>query len=238
MSLNYSGFVQRFAELTASIKADANPTIIIPAAIDYAEQRIYRELDLLAVVTTDATTACSSGVRNFTLPTGIGTFITTDQVNVFTPAAVASSNATRVPLVPVSRDFLDNSYPTALSSQCATPEYFSMRSNSIIAFGPAPDAAYTIEVIGTQRPTVLSASNSSTILTQYVPDLFVAASMVFAADYMKKGADPSIAQHQQSWEAQYQTLMKSAATEQFRAKFQAEGWTAEQPNPIATPSRV
>jgi hypothetical protein len=41
-----------------------------------------------------------------------------------------------------------------------------------------------------------------------------------------------------NWESQYQLLMQSAATEQFRATFASEGWTAKQPNKVATPPRV
>ena len=34
------------------------------------------------------------------------------------------------------------------------------------------------------------------------------------------------------------TLMQSASVEQFRAKYQSEGWTSDSPSPIATPKRV
>jgi hypothetical protein len=242
MSLTYTTYTQQLANLmveTSSAGFTPEFQTFLPGCIDYAEQRIYREVDLLYTVTTDNTTTCSSGVRNFTLPTGIGTFITVQQISVFSPAGTTTGNGTRVPLIPVSRDFLDNAFPTQLSSQCGTPEYFSMRSNSIVAFGPAPDGAYLIEVIGTQRPTPLSSGNPTTILTLYVPELFMAASMVFGAGFMRDfGSQADNAQMSASWETQYQTLLKSAATEQFRAKFQSQGWTAEQPNPVATPQRA
>jgi hypothetical protein len=160
-------------------------------------------------------------------------------VNVFSPAGGGSSVTTRVPLVPASRDFVDNSYPSAQSSLCGTPEYFSRPTAAMITFGPAPDAPYTIEVIGIQRPQPLSSANSSTILTQYVPDLWFAATAVSAFGYMRDfGGQADNPQGAQSWENQYQMLMKTAAVEQFRARYQSQGWTTEQPNPIATPSRV
>jgi hypothetical protein len=119
------------------------------------------------------------------------------------------------------------------------PEFYAMFSNSEVLFGPAPDAPYTVEVIGTQRPNPLSSANSSTILTQYVPDLFIAASMVFASGFQKdfsaQGDNP---QQGNSWESQYTKLMQSASIEQFCAKFQSEGWGSEQPSPIATPKRT
>ena len=167
MSLTYSTWVSQLANLMAESSADSNFQTFLPGCIDYAEQRIYREVDLLYTVVTDATTQTSECVRNFSLPTDVGTYITVDQVNILTPAATPSSAASRVPLVPTSRDFIDNSFPTQLSSYCGLPEYYCVRSNSILSFGPAPDQAYYVEVTGTQRPAPLSVSNSSTILTQY-----------------------------------------------------------------------
>lgn len=234
MSLTYFSFVQRFAEQTGTIKADANPTLIIPSAIEYAEQRIYRELDLLFTQTTDATKQVSSGVREFTVSSALGTFITIDQINIITPAGSLSSVGSRSPLVPTSPEFLDAAFPTNASSLAGVPEYYAMRSNSLALLGPAPDGPYYAETIGIQRPAALSSANSSTILTQYIPDVFMAAAMVYAVEYMKDiRLQPAEAPaHTQGWEAQYQNLIKSAAVEQFRAKHESQGWTSQQPSPL------
>ena len=67
----------------------------------------------------------------------------------------------------------------------------------------------------------------------------MAASMIFGSAYMRDfGAQSDNPQMAQSWEQQYQQLVKSAVVEQFRAKFQSEGWTSKQPNPIVTPKRA
>lgn len=239
-TLNYTTYVSQAANLTVISSNDANFQTMLPGMIDYAEQRIYRELDLLYTVVTDATTQVSTSQRRFTLPTGSGVFVVVDAVNIITPVTATSSTGSRTQLVPVSREFMDAVYPSGgISSNSGVPQYFSMVSNSIIDFGPSPDAPYYAEVIGTTRPTPLSAANSSTILTQYVPDLFMAASMVFAFGYMRDfGGQTDNPGATQSWENQYQTLLKSAAVEQSRLKFQAEGWTAKQPSPLATPKRV
>lgn len=235
MSLNYFSFVQRFAELTGTMKADVNPTIIVPGAIEYAEQRIYRELDLLYTQTTDATKQVSSGVREFTISTSIGTFITVDQINIITPSATPSSAGVRVPLTVVAPEFLDITYPSG-TVVTGVPEYYAMRSNSLALLGPVPDGAYFAETIGIQRPAALSSGNSSTILTQYIPDVFVAASMVYASEYIKDmrlQPSPPTQAKDQPWEQHYQTLVKSAAVEQFRAKHESAGWTSIQPSPLA-----
>ena len=238
-SLNYTTYTSQIANLMVISSADTNFQTMLPGMIDYAEQRAYRELDLLYTQITDSTTAVSSGNRNFTLPTGTGTYIVCDNINIITPAGTPASSGTRVQLTPVSREFMDIAYPSGQTAT-GTPEFYAMASNTVVLLGPAPDAPYVAEVVGVQRPASLSASNSSTILTQYVPDLFIAASMIFGSAYMRDfGAQgPDNPAMGQSWETQYGMLMKSALVEQARAKFQSEGWTSDSPSPVATPKRV
>lgn len=244
MSLTYTTYVSQLANLMVVSSADANFATALPGIIDYAEQRIYRELDLLYTQVTTASSAVilSSGNRDFTLPTTYGTYITVDNLNVITPVGTLSSAGTRTPLVPTSREFIDTVYPSGRVST-GTPEFFALASmqtsaNQVI-LGPAPDSAYYVEVIGIQRPTALTSANSSTILTQYVPDLFMAASMVFATAYQRDfGAMSDDPAASATWEKQYQSLFGSAMIEQVRAKFESEGWTSQSPSPLAKPQRV
>lgn len=236
--MNYDTWVRDLANLCIVSTADTNFLSILPSCRDYAEQRIYREIDFLRTQITDATASLSSGNRDFTLSTSVGTFITVDNANVITPVTATASNGTRNPLVPVSRDYLDLVYPSG-QTVTGVPQYYAMASDTELILGPAPDAAYRIETIGTQRPTPLSSSNSSTYLTQYIPDVFLAASMVFMTGYLKDyGAQSDDPKMSNSWEGEYTKLMQSAAVEQFRAAFKGPGWTSQTPNPIATPPRV
>jgi len=242
VSLNYQSYVAQISNLLVIGSTDANFQTMLPGMISYAENRIYRELDLVYTQVTDATTQVSSGNRNFSLPTSLGTYIICDNINIITPAGTGSSAGTRVQLTPTSREFLDIVYPSGQSAT-GVPEFYAVASmqtpSDQIIFGPSPDAAYYAEVIGVQRPTALSSNNSSTILTQYVPDIMIAASMIFGSGYMRdfggQGADnPGMGQ---SWETQYGKLFASASVEQMRAKFQSEGWTSDSPSPLATPKR-
>jgi hypothetical protein len=239
MALDYDTYVSQLSNLMVIGSTDSNFQTFLPGCIDYAEQRMYRELDLLATQVTDATSITSSGDRNFTLPTSIGVFITVDNVNVITPAGALASAGTRNPVIPIAREFIDAVYPSG-QLNTGTPQFYAMASNTEIIFGPSPDAAYTAEVIGIQRPIPLSSANSSTFLTAYLPDAFMAASMVFASGYMRdfggQGADNS--GMSVSWEGQYKTLIQSAQVEEARKKFQSEGWTSNEPTPLATPPRV
>lgn len=237
MSLDYNTYVNQLANLMVVGSTDANFITFLPGCIDYAEQRIYRELDLLYTQVTDATGQVSSGNRIFTLPTGTGTYIIVDVFNIITPANTGSSVGTRVALIPVDRQFIDVTYPSGQTAT-GTPQYFAMNSNTEVILGPSPDAAYFAEIVGIQRPAPLTNTNSSTILTQYVPDLFMAASMVFAAGYMRDfGSQADNPQMGASWEAQYKTLIGSAIVEQMRAKFLSEGWTSNSPAPLTKTSR-
>lgn len=238
MSLDYSTYVAQISNLVVIGSTDPNFQIMLPGMIDYAEQRIYRELDPLRVQVTDATTTVSSGNRNFAVPTAFGTYITVDNINIITPSSLNASNGTRVQLMPVSREFLDITYPSGQTAT-GTPQFWAMASDTQILLGPSPDAPYTAEVVGIQRPTPLSSGNSSTFLTQYVPDLFIAASMVFASGYMRDfGQQADNPQMGAAWEAQYKELFQSAQLEQSRAKYQSEAWTSDSPSPSATPKRV
>lgn len=239
MTINYTSYVSELANMVPISSADSNFQTMLPGAIDYAEQRLYRELDLLYTQVTDTTTTVSSGNRNFTIPGsstgGSGAFITIDNFNIITPSSATAANGSRVPLTPISPEFIDNFYPSG-QSNTGTPEFYAMRSNTTVILGPAPDAAYPVELIGIQRPQSLSSANSSTFLTQYIPDLFMAASMVFVSGWMRDfGPMSDNPQQAQSWENQYQLLIKSAAVEQFRSKFGGRGWTTDPPNPINPP---
>jgi hypothetical protein len=237
MPINYTSYVSQISNLLVIGSTTPEFQIMLPGMIDYAEQRIYREVNFLYTQVTDASAAVSSGNRMFTVPTSIGTFITVDNINIITPSTALSSNGTRVQLTPVSREVIDITYP---SGQTATgvPEFWAMASNTQAIFGPSPDAPYLVEVVGIQRPTPLTSANSSTFITQYVPDLFIAASMVFGSGYQRdfaaQGDNPQMGA---AWEAQYQKLFQSANMEQARAKYEADGWTSNEPSPVQTSKR-
>jgi hypothetical protein len=186
----------------------------------------------------DATGALAAGNRNFTLPTAQGVFLVVEDINAITPVTETNPDlGTRNPLLPVSKEFLDALYPSNVGA--GVPRYFAPVTQSAYIVGPWPDAAYHLEVVGTQRPAPLSATNTHTLLTDYFPDLFMAASMVFACGYQQNfsamGDNPASAL---SWESHYKSLFGSAAVEEMRKKHASEGWSSKQPDPIATPART
>lgn len=244
MALTYASFVSEVATLSAIsstvlVSGDNNFQGIIDAVIDYADGRCYRDLDLVSASVVDTSVVCSSGVRSISLSTTYGTPLQIDTLNLLTSAGTTSSNATRVPLVPVARSILDFVYPSAVSSNCAQPQYFARISDTELLLGPVPDQAYGTEAQLTIRPTPLSSGNSSTWLTQNVPELYVAAAMIFVSGYMRDfGSQTDNPQMAQSWEGQYAALLKTAAQDAQRQKFEGPAWTQQSPSPQATPPRV
>jgi hypothetical protein len=234
--LNYAEYVATIANETVISATDPNFVQILPQAITYAEQRLYRELDLLDTVTRDAA-ILNVRNRNFTLPQNNGRFVVTNGLNVITPAGTTTpDNGLRTPMLPVSRDFLDATWGS--QDNAGLPTLYAPITDQLFIVGPWPDLAYTIEVIGTIRPTPLSASNTSTYLTLYLPDLFVAASMIFMAGYMRDfGSQADDPQMAQSWQGQYDKLFASANVEEQRKRYASGAWGSLSPTPIATPSR-
>ena len=119
------------------------------------------------------------------------------------------------------------------------PTLFAAINQNDWIVGPWPDASYTIEVVGTIRPDPLSASNQTTFLSTYLPDVFLAAALVFSAGYQLNfsamGDNP---QAGVTWETHVKTLLDSAKIEKIRKKFGSQGWTSKEPDPLATPPRT
>lgn len=250
MSYNYSQYVATLQSLLVAqdTQGQANLNAMLPNIIDYAEQRIYRELDLLTTVT-PLTSTTTANTRSIAVPASV---IVLQSLNVITPANTApdSNGATRNPVRRASVECINYAWPgsTVTSGTPSVPEYYALMntngaftstaSTQTALLAPAPDSTYVVEFIAIIRPAALSATNVYTFLTVVLPDLFLAASMVFAAgyqrDYGQQSDDPQLAQ---SWENQYQLLKASANIEELRKKAQSAEWESFTPTPIADQPR-
>ena len=68
MSYNYSGYVTDLANLLVVPQNDPGFMTALPNIIDDAEQRIYRELNLLSTSVRDSSANLTANSRNFVLP--------------------------------------------------------------------------------------------------------------------------------------------------------------------------
>jgi hypothetical protein len=73
--MNYTQLLTYLEDIIQDQAPSADFSTIIPAAIQDAEQRIYRDMDLIATRTIDSTAALTAGNRNFTLPTDVVVFL-------------------------------------------------------------------------------------------------------------------------------------------------------------------
>lgn len=238
MSLTYTTFTAQLANLMVVSSTNTEFQTFVPGCIDYTELRMQRDLDLLATRVIDTTASFTIQSRTFTYPTAGGSFVVVEEINAISPAGSTPGAGTRNPLVAVSKQFLDAVYPSATATT-GVPAFFAPLSQTQALVGPAADGAYVAEVIGTVRVTALSSTNATNFLSTNLPDLYLAASMVYATGYMRDfGAQADSPAQGQSWEQQYGKLLASAQVEELRKKYQSQGWTSEQPSPIATPPRV
>lgn len=244
---NYATWVADLANQTATDTTDPNFQQILPACIADAEGRCYRDLDIFVANVRDGSASCTASNRNFNLPTTVGTFIIVEGMNIITPTATAPDSGTRNPVQFVSRDFVDAIYPTATTAT-GVPRYAAWVTNntylsggaaqSQIILGPAPDQSYRVEVIGRITPPPLSSTNTNTFLTDWLYDLFLAASMVFMSGYMRNfGAQADNPQMATSWDGQYKERLLSAQVYEARKRWSGASWSAKQPEATAVPQR-
>ena len=237
MSLTYSSYVQQIATLAVVPVTDQNYTIIIPSMIDYAELRMQRDLDFLSTQISTSSYAFTSGNNQLTLPTS--QFIVPQTFEVID----GSGNST--PLLAVGKEFIQNVYGSG--STTGIPQYFAVyggdtattgNTSQYMIVGPTPNSGYTVRLTGTVRSAPLSATNTTTFISTYLPDMFIMASMIYISAYQRNfgraNDDPAMAQ---TYESQYQALKASALIEENRKKFEAAAWTSYSPAPAATPSR-
>lgn len=209
-----------------------NPVqVAFPQMITYAENRMCRDLDFLFTSVSLTNYSLTAGSRSLTIPEG--TIVVSDQINIITDSGQTKSTCT-----PVTKEFLDAVYTSSAPANRGKPRFFVPFNDNVFLFGPVPDQNYPVEIIATYRPASLSASNTTTFISLYLPDVFIMASMVYLSAYQRnfgrQNDDPQMAQ---SYEGQYKALLAGAGVEEARKKFEASGWTSQSPSPVATPTR-
>ena len=233
--LTYSQYVTQIA--TMAVVEESNPAFvtILPQMITYAENRMYRDLNFMFTSTSISGYQITPGSRTITIPEG--TIVVLEQVNLLLPAGTQDPNqATRRPMLPTTKEYLDAVY--GVSSYTGPPCYFVPFNDNQYLVGPFPDQSYYVEIIGTYRPASLSATNPTTFISLYLPDLFIMASMIYVSAYQRNfgrlNDDPQMAV---TYESQYMALLKGAQAEESRKTFEAAGWSSQAPSTSATPGR-
>lgn len=231
-------------------------TALAPRFIEFAENRMYRDpdLDFLFMREVDVSQSTVNGQRSVPIPASL---VTIESAALITPTGTLPTTAgsTRIPMIRATRPFIDLTWPVESQTQAPTsftPPYFAVFDMqqtspavgedeaaplpSSILIAPTPDDIYKVEFTGTFRPAPLSASNTTTPLTNYLPDLFLAATLVIACGYQRdfgaQSDNPSIAV---SWENLYQALRAGAGVLELRKKALVDGFSALPPVRLTIP---
>lgn len=239
--LTYATYKTQIATMAVVAEDDPAFTTILPQMITYAENRIYRDVDFLFTSASSTAYALTVGSRSINVTASTfpdGTLVVPEQINLITPAGTSNPNSgTRVPLLPTTKEFLDAVYGASQST--GAPKYWCPFDDYTFLVGPYPDAAYTVEIVGTYRPASLSTTNTTTFISLNLPDVMIMASMIYISAYQRNfssamGNDP---QMPITYETQYQALLKGAITEENRKKFEAAAWSSQSVSTTATPTR-
>ena len=235
--MDYNTYVQQIATMAVVPTTDTNYQIILPQMISYAELRMQRDLDFLSTQISNSSYSFTSGNGTLTIPTS--SFVVMETFEVIDGSGNSSA------LLPVTKEYIQNVYGTG--STTGLPQYFAvyggdsattgLTSQNMIV-GPIPDSNYSVRLTGTVRSAPLSATNTTTFISTYLPDIMIMASMIYISAYQRNfgrmNDDPQMAQ---SYENQYQVLKTSALIEENRKKFEASAWSSYSTAPAATPNR-
>jgi hypothetical protein len=206
MSYTYTSYVNALANTLVISSANTDFVLMLPTFISDAELRCYRDLDLPLTRVRD-TGATVANQRLFTVPSNLGRFVVIEELRI--------SGSDPQTITPSTKETINSLWPSDTAASSATvPRYYGMVTDQTLLLGPPPGSILSLEVIGTTRPNALSASNTTTPLSLYYPDLFFAASMISAAGWMKNyGAQADDPKQAVSWGQIYKDLLPSAALE-------------------------
>lgn len=196
---------------------------LMPRAIEYATNRICRDMILLAQRQSNSTLSFTAGARSLDISSLSPSCLVVEGVAAVTPAGSQPAAGTRWQFDSCSLDTIDATWPTEATT--APPNAnaalrWAMKDDHTVVVSPTPDANYVCELTGLFALAYINASGpTSNYITNTYPELFLAAGMIWWAgyqrDYGSQADDPKLAV---SWETQYRTLLTSALGEESRRR--------------------
>jgi hypothetical protein len=254
--LSYNAYVQQMGVLAVEQTVETNgvwafvnngPNTILPQMLNYAELRIQRDLNFLSSQSSNTYTL-TAGNPILSIP--VDDFFTVQTVEI------VQGNGSQVyvaqPLLPVSKEFIQNCYGGLTAS--GTPQYFAMYGDNWedgqdtynnVLFGPPPNYGYTVRITGSSRSPSLYqyavagvADTSYTYISAYYPDMLILASMIYITMYQRNFSAVSDSPDMgQTYEKQYQAARAIAIPDENNRKFQGSGWSSYSTPASATPTR-
>lgn len=219
-----------------------------PMAMSDAELHIYRDMVMLATRTTNIVQGVplltSAGSREVAIPqTGTPIIVPEGFALIYPAGTTNPALGTRIPFDAGSLDLIDLMWPEeGTMVDPSTADWYgrvwALKDDHTLVYAPTADAAYSVELTGLYQPAPISASNQSTYLSTWYPDLLIDRAMVYLSGALMRnfGAmaeDPKMAM---AWEAKYQQDLQGAIAEEQRRRSQGVGWSQNMATPLTAPS--
>jgi len=184
--MTYAELLQKVRDYTEVDSAVLTDTIV-QGMIRDAELRIFREVD--ADYTREYATAnLNINSPYLDLPSAATTTATRTSIIV---RSILVFDSTQTPTTKEYLDKRDTSFIFEFNSTGLTgvPKYYANWKETTIIMAPAPDAQYLVQLSYIYSPEALSATNTTTYLSDNVSDLLFYATMVQAYEFLKGPMD-------------------------------------------------
>jgi len=185
-----------FAELVAKIRnyTEVNANVLTDAIVDSmirdAELRIFREVDAdYAREYATANVNINSPYLDLPNATSSSGLTSTRRAIIVRSFLVFNSNNS-----PVTKEYVepkDTSFIFEFNSTGATgvPKYYAMWKETTLLMAPTPNLQYQVQLSYVYTPDHLSATNTTTYLSENAPELLFYATLVEAYGFLKGPMD-------------------------------------------------
>ena len=218
----YATFQAALGEHLVMSTSDTDFVAMLPSIIDAGELSCYRDLDPLFTRRTHQGNIGMTGTVNDAVISAPADSIDIREMWLFWPGPIGTKR--------VQLDRRDESWVNSYNPDrtvTGVPKYYAIIgadygpqvSSMGILLAPCPDQMYAVTIADTYRPATLSATQTTTYLSQYYPDLFMYACLVYASGWQKNyGASSDDPTHAVSWQSKYDKALAAARTEEGRRK--------------------
>lgn len=145
----------------------------IPTFVALAEERIYRLVKLPKLRKYTVSLSLTAGTQSLDTPAD---FLAVDYMEVVDP------NGNAILLLPKEPGFMHQAFP--LDSVQAIPQYYALRDNATLIFGPVPDQNYAINLAYLYKPNSIVQDGTNWIGDNASMALLY-GSLIEAYTYMK-----------------------------------------------------
>jgi hypothetical protein len=172
--MTYSELVTKIRDYT-EVDSNVLTSTIINGFIENAEFRILRDVD-------------SDNNRKYDTSTFVVSqkFLNTPANLLIITSAEVINAGVRLFMEPRDMTFIDEYNSTGVTG---VPKYYANWNENTIEFAPIPDQTYTIQLSYILKPVGLSATNTTTYLSQQFPNGLLYACLVEAYGFLKGPTD-------------------------------------------------